>query len=131
MSKKVKEKNYMHKGGFVALPRRVFNSRQFKALPAVSRCILMEMKELYRPYLNGRLVYSQKQAMRDIGINHDRTIAKYFLILLKRGFIELSMEGDHTKGKAREWRLTFESCNGHEPTDEWMLYDPDNDNIEN
>ena len=42
--------------------------------------------------------------------------------LIDRGFIVLTGGHIYTEGKARTWRLTFESTSGREPTDDWKFW---------
>ncbi len=126
MARKKVYNKYHHEGGFIGLPRRVFLSDAYASLHPVARCILDEFQCFYRADRNGRLVLSQKQAMDRLGIKHDRTIVKYFEQLQDRGFIERTYDGDYRRGKAREYRLTYQPCYGREPTDEWKEWKPEN-----
>ena len=47
------------------------------------------------------------------------TASKTFHELMALGFITLAEESDWFNGEAREYRLTWMSMNGREPTDEW------------
>ncbi|MCB9964949.1 MAG: hypothetical protein H6855_02560 [Rhodospirillales bacterium] len=121
MSKRKKTalyKQFQHEGGFVGLPRRVFNSPQYKSLSLAARCVLDELQNLHMPSRNGRIVFSVENAMSALGKSYN-TASHAFRELEKMGFIERSLEADYTKGNAREWRLTYEACNGREPTDDW------------
>lgn len=126
MSKKSNNfKQFKHKGGFIMIPKIVFESEAYKDLSPIARCILFEIKNLFLPSRNGRIVLSQKQVMERTGVKSTQTITKYFKQLETNGFIERCYEGDWTIGKAREWRITFESCDGREPTDEWKQWTPE------
>lgn len=88
-----------------------------------ARCILDELQNLHRPGRNGRIVLSVETAMTALNKSYN-TVKSAFWELEGIGFIERMYEGDYTKGKAREWRLTYESCQGREPTDDWKNKNP-------
>lgn len=111
-------KQYAHPGGFVGLPRRVFESPEYKTLNLVARCVLDELQCLHTPQRNGRIVLSVERAAKNLS-KTENTVRTGFHELQKKGFIELCHEADHTKGRARQWRLTYECYMGREPTDEW------------
>jgi hypothetical protein len=62
-------------------------------------------------------------AAKLIRANKD-TASKAFRSLAEHGFIALT-KGEYWQERlAREWRLTFEECNGREPTDDWKRWRP-------
>jgi hypothetical protein len=116
-------KKFKHQRGFIGLPRHVFESEQYRTLSLTARCVLDELQNLHRPQRNGRIVLSVERAAIRLNVV-ENTVRPAFLELQKKGFIERSLDADYTKGRAREWRLTYEPCNGREPTDEWKNPDP-------
>jgi hypothetical protein len=116
--KKPNHAHYKHLGGFVGLPRRVFESLEYRALTPKARCLLDELQNLHMPGRNGRLVLSVECAMERLGLSYN-TVAKAFQELGRAGFIEQTFEHRYTQKQAREWRLTYEPCNAREPTDDW------------
>ena len=100
------------------MPRRVFESPQYRTLSLKARCLLDELQNIHRPGRNGRIVLSYETAARNLGVTYN-TVSKAFLELQQTGFISLNLDADHRIGRAREWRLTYEPCNGREPTDDW------------
>lgn len=122
-SKRKLYNQFKHEGGFVGLPRRVFTSIQYKSLSLAARCVLDEIQNLHRPQRNGRIVFSVESAAKSLGVCYN-TAKKAFRELEGKDFIERMYDGDYSKGKAREWRLTYEACNGHEPTDDWKNRNP-------
>lgn len=121
--KKQLYKQYEHDGGFVGLPRRVFKSPQYRSLSLTARCLLNELQNLYRPARNGRIVLSVEQGAEALNISYN-TAKEGFWQLEGMEFIERMLDCDYSKGKAREWRLTYEPCQGREPTDEWKQHRP-------
>ena len=111
-------KSFKHEGGFVGIPRRVFNSDEYRTLSIKARCLLDELQNICHNHNNGRLVFSNEQASQRLNITR-KYIGHAFNELQDAGFIECMTLACHRTGKAREWRLTFQPCNGHEPTDEW------------
>lgn len=118
MGKKTLHRHYRHEGGFVGLPRRVFKSEQYKRLGLAARCLLDELQHKHVGNNNGRIVFSVEAGMKNLGLAYN-TVKKAFRELETRGFIERSLDADYTNGQARVWRLTYESCYGREPTDDW------------
>ena len=104
--------------GFNRMCRVVFDSPAYRDLSLVARALLDEFIHIYRPERNGTLSISVKNAAKRLNCN-ERTAIKAFRELMTHGFIVL-IEGHYwQQRKAREWRLTFEPCNGREPTDDW------------
>lgn len=125
MSKRKKlYENYKHEGGFIGLPKRVFESPAYRSLKLSARCLLDELQFLYRPQRNGRIGFSVSKAAERLNLT-EKTVSAAFRELEKHGFIERSLEGDYRKGIAREWRLTYEPCQGREPTDDWKAWTPE------
>lgn len=122
MGKKPLHKSFKHPGGYIGLPRRVFESENYRSLSLRARCVLDELQNLHRPGRNGRIAFSVTQAAQRLNVT-ENTAAPAFHELAQRGFIALSQDGDWRKGKAREWRLTYEPHNGREPTDDWYYWE--------
>jgi hypothetical protein len=47
-----------------------------------------------------------------------------FWDLYEHGFIDLMMPHLWKQHRAREWRLTFEPFRGREPSNDWMMWKP-------
>jgi hypothetical protein len=116
--KKPNHAAFKHHGAFVGLPRRVFQSSEYKGLTLKARCLLDELQNIHRPNRNGRLVLSVERATERMGVSYN-TARAAFNELEKAGFIKQTLDYIYMKGQAREWRLTYEPCNGREPTDDW------------
>ena len=101
----------------------ILSSPAYRDLRPVDRCVLEELQRVYRPNRNGQLSLSVRNAEKLVHANKD-TVSKAFDNLAAHGFIELARGEYWQEGKAREWRLTFEPCNGREPTDEWRTWEP-------
>jgi hypothetical protein len=120
---KALHKKFKHPNGFIGLPRHVFESLAYRSLSLKARCLLDEFQNLYRPNRNGRIVLPIEIAAERLGVA-ENTVRRAFDELQNKGFIIRTMDGDWSKGRAREWRLTYEPCNnGREPTDEWRLWE--------
>ncbi|NCC61990.1 MAG: hypothetical protein EOM12_13865 [Verrucomicrobiae bacterium] len=111
-------KKFRHERGFIGLPRHVFESPAYRSLSLKARCLLDELQNLYRLGRNGRIVLSVERAAKNLNACNN-TAKAAFEELQAKGFIVMNLDSDHTKGRAREWRLTYEPCQGREPTDEW------------
>lgn len=101
----------------------ILGSPAYRHLKPVDRCVLEELQRVYRPNRNGQLSLSVRNAEKLVHANKD-TVSRAFDTLAAHGFIELVRGEYWQEGKAREWRLTFEPCNGREPTDEWRTWEP-------
>ena len=115
---KALHRRFQHPGGFVGLPRRVFDSDEYRSLSLTARCLLDELQNIFRPERNGRLVLSNSNAAMRLGVS-PKTITKAYNELQNKGFIELNEDSYWRKKQAREWRITYEICDRREPTDEW------------
>ena len=122
--KKTLHKNYKHPGGFIGLPKVVFESKAYRNLTLVARCLLDELQGIYLPQRNGRLVLSVATASQRLN-KSEKTVSAAFLELIEHGFIEHMTQSNWIEGKAREWRLTYEPVDGREPTHEWKLWQID------
>ena len=108
-------------GPFVQLHEEILESPAYRDLNPVARCLLTEFQRIYRPSRNGLLSISVMNAGKLIKANKD-TASKAFRSLAEHGFIVLT-KGEYWQERlAREWRLTFEPCNGREPTDDWKRW---------
>lgn len=95
-----------------------FESPAFRNLSPAARCLLMEFLSIYRPGRNGQLSISVQGAMDRVGCSKG-TAQKAFRELAEHGFIKLKEGERWQERRAREFALTIESVNGHEPTDDW------------
>jgi hypothetical protein len=116
--KKPLYKKFHHEGGFVGLPRRVFKSAEYRKLSLKARCLLDELQNRYIGSNNGQITLSNESAAERLNCSYN-TVKSAYTELQKKGFIDLCLDADYTKGRAREWRLTYESYRGREPTDDW------------
>ncbi|NCC61229.1 MAG: hypothetical protein EOM12_09855 [Verrucomicrobiae bacterium] len=114
-------KNFRRQGNFITFWHSVYDSPAFQSLSLRARCLLFEFQYRFTPTRNGRIVMSVETAMERLNVKSYRTMQKAFEELQAKGFIVMNLDSDHTKGRAREWRLTYEPSNGREPTDEWKL----------
>jgi len=108
---------------FVLLDEKILASPAYRDLKPAARCLLTEFQRISRPWRNGQLSISVVNAARLIRVNKD-TAGKYFRSLAEHGFIVLTRGAYWQERLAREWRLTFEKCNGREPTNDWMRWKP-------
>jgi len=119
-----KSKQYRRKGGYIAKYEEMLESLAYRDLSTVERCLLEEFQRIYRPGRNGVLSISTRRASELLNVT-EPTACNAFYGLTAHGFIKLDKEHLWQERKAREWQLTFEPCNGREPTDEWLSWNPD------
>ena len=121
MRKSAKRKRPIRVGGYGQFHREILYSSAYTSLDARSRALLVELIGLYRPGRNGSIVLSVRQAAVRLVCSKD-SVKKAFDQIIDRGFIVLTRHHLYTQGMARTWRLTFEECDGREPTDDWKLW---------
>ena len=112
---------YRRAGGYIQRHEEWLNSPAYRDLKCPARCLLEEFQRIYRPQRNGRLSISTRNAERLLKVS-ENTACKAFRDLTSHGFIVLTKGHLWQQRESREWRLTFEPCNGREPTDEWRYW---------
>lgn len=100
-----------------------FESPAYRDLSMPARCLLLEFQHIFRPTRNGQLSISVQQAMERLGCAK-QTAQDAFRELTEHGFIKLKEHERWQERMAREWILTFERLNNHEPTDDWKEWKP-------
>jgi len=125
MARKRKGKDYLaYYGGFrhyKPIAKEWFYSDAYTALSPSARALLMELMMCDKGN-NSRIVFSNLQAQKRLGLS-ENTVKKLFHELMDSGLLDLSMEGDWSKGRAREWRITFwETGCGKRPTHDWKHF---------
>lgn len=108
---------------FVLLEEKILASPAYRDLKPAERCLLTEFQRIFRPWRNGQLSISVVNAAQLIHVNKD-TASTAFWSLAAHGFIALTRGEYWQERLAREWRLTFECCNGREPTNDWRRWKP-------
>ena len=127
---KTKEKRTERKGAFIRFYKEIMDSPAYRHLSPVSRSLLFEFMAIFTPRRNGELSISLRRGAELVGVNKD-TLSKSYKQLEEQGFIELRRGQNWQQGEAREYRLTFEMCNGRTATDEWKNWTPKNQRSEN
>ena len=105
------------------LHEEILASPAYRDLTPAARSLLTEFQRIYRPSRNGQLSIAVVNAAQLIKVHKD-TALKQFNSLAEHGFIVLTKGAYWQERLAREWRLTFEECNGREPTDDWKRWRP-------
>ena len=112
---------YDRAGQFFRIYREWFESDAYRELNCRERCLLHELQAKYIPGRNEDVFLSIRDSAERL-IIHPDTACKAFYRLEELGFIKLTKGELWQQKRAREWRLTFESYRGREPTDEWRDY---------
>ena len=115
-----KKKAYKREGTFFMFHHEIFESAAFRSLNCTARSLLFELFSHYKP-ASETVYLSVRRAGKRLGVHPD-TAAKAFSILSDRGFIVLTNHARWQQRIARKWRLTWQSFNGQEPTDDWRDY---------
>ena len=113
-----KNKSYSHPGGVIGFPRYALRSDAYRDLSVTARALMFELQDVWRPRELG-LHYSVRRAAEALGVANG-TAANAFSELDDHGFVKCVCESDWFSGMAREWRLSWLSYNGKEPSNEWM-----------
>jgi len=121
---KTKPRKFRRPGYWFPVYEEWFDSPAYRDLSPVARCLLMEFLLIYRPGRNGHLSISVQNAMARLGCAK-QTAQDAFRELAEHGFIKLREGERWQERKAREFALTIESVNGHEPTDDWRDWEPE------
>lgn len=109
-----------HEGGFIGLPRRVFESSSYRGLSLSARCLLDEFQYLFRKERNGRIGMSLEKVCERLNISY-KTAQKAMDELEEKRFIDNTAPANRHGSRAREWRLTYEPYQGKEPTDDFLI----------
>jgi len=106
---------------FVALPESILISHAYLNLKPPPRALLVELLRIYRPSRNGRLTIDTATAQELIQ-SSEKVTDRAFYELSEHGFIKLIKHHSWTTKKGREWAITFNPVNGHEPTNEFLKW---------
>ncbi len=104
-------------GRFFRTFHEMFDSDAYRSLNNNERALLQELQARYLPNRCNIFLSTRRAAML-INVNKD-TACRAFRKLEACGFIKLIKGALWQERKAREWRLTFESYNDREPTNDW------------
>ena len=121
MARKKRNKRIKQTGRFFMVRHEMFESQAFRSLDCTARCLLFELQRHYIPGVVEDVFLSVRDAARRLRVNKD-TARAAFKTLTDRGFIDLTNHELWQARISRKWRLTFESYNGREPTNEWLRY---------
>ncbi len=116
-----KRKDYRHAGGVIRLPRAMLGSPAYRSLSPAARALLVELQLLWAPDRTS-IHFSSRRAGEALGISK-ASAARAFRELVETEFVVVTDEAQFSSngtGKARCYRLTWESMGGREPTAEWQ-----------
>ena len=108
--KKSSENQHIRKPYFMLL------SDEYKLLSSCSKAIMDCMQ--IRHYTGNYTGYGVEQAHDDTGLGY-RSITRGFAELIKKRFLVLQGNYNHSKGKVRKWEMTWMSYYGKPPRDLW------------
>jgi len=102
---------------FINLHRGVTNSPAWKALTCEARCLILAVWERHNGTNNGCIPLSHREARLALGVGNDKT-ARAFRQAQEHGFLIEREKGSFNwkvgagEGRATEWELTTEPCEG-------------------
>ena len=103
---------------YIRLHRGVTNSEAWRSLSCRARALLIAIWSRHNGQNNGRISFSSREARENMRSGSIQT-QKAFEDLQERGFLILRTPGSfHVKsdagaGRASEWELTTEACDGY------------------
>jgi len=106
---------------FIRLHRGVTESAAWKSLSCEARALLLEIWARHNGANNGQIGYSHREARKALRIGNDK-VQRAFRDLEERGFLRAVVRGhfnckvESGAGRATEWELTAEPCNGQPPS---------------
>jgi len=114
---------------FVRLTETVLKSPAYRDLKPSARALLIEFMLIYRPSRNGRLTIGTATAQALINAS-EKVTDRAFYELSEHGFIKLIKHHSWTTKKGREWAITSEKANEHEPTNDFLRWTKgENENV--
>ena len=99
----------------------IFDPPAYRSLNCTAWALLHELQRRYVPGMNEDVFLSVRDAALALRVNKD-TVGKTYNTLSTCGFIVLTSHHLWQARQSRKWRLTFESYQDREPTDEWRLH---------
>ena len=117
---KANQKGRSQNEPFVCLHRGITSSTAWKSLKVESRALLLEIWIRHNGKNNGRIALGHHQAREALRIG-SRKVTAAFKELQNKGFIIMRLEASFDwktgagEGRATEWELTAEPCDGNSP----------------
>jgi hypothetical protein len=102
---------------YIKLHRGVTNSDAWKSLKCEVKCLVLLIWERHNGLNNGKIPLSHREARKALGIGNNKTTSAFKMAQDLGFIIERSKGSFHYKtrageGKASEWEITAESCDG-------------------
>ena len=113
---------------FVALPESILLSPAYRDLKPPARALLVEFLLIYRPSRNGRLTITEADAQMKIN-SSEKVAARAFYELMEHGFLKLFVGHSWQNKKGREFSITFNPVNSHEPANDYLRWKRKGDNV--
>jgi hypothetical protein len=111
---------------FVKLQHYLLKSRAWRSMPAGAKALLLEVWARHNGSNNGEISFACSEAPKLVVGMCARSAARYFDILVDRGFLVVVRESSFDRKKiARTWRLTGEPAGGEPATKDFMRWRPD------
>lgn len=112
---------------FAGLRHRFLIKEAYRSLDPVARALLVEVVMLESGKNNGSLWLSVADATDRLGMSDQHATIRAFADLQDRGFIRMTKDAHFSikaaeTSRARCWRLTWLSCDGKPPTNDWEKY---------
>jgi len=111
------------KDRFIKIESKWFESPAYRDLRPVSKCLLIEFLNIYRPTRNGSLSLSTRNAAERIGVAENTVINAYH-DLVEHGFLILTSHHNWMQGMAREFELTIRGIGVRVAKDSWREWKP-------
>lgn len=116
---------------WLGIPHVVLKSEAYRQLPLFSKQILTSIVLRLNGYNNGKIAVSFRELAHDLNRKNQTPFANAIAKLVEHGLIAISMEGDWSMRRAREYRLTFVSTGDHNSikpaTNDYLYWKPPKD----
>jgi hypothetical protein len=112
---------------YINLHRGITNSAAWESLDCVGRCLLIAIWACHNGQNNGQIGFGHRQARRELRVGNNK-VQKAFHDLKDRGFIiacslsSFDWKSGAGTGKATEWELTAEPCDGNPPKNSFRTW---------
>lgn len=99
----------MRGGGWIGLPKTVWESAAYRAASPDAKVLLVEMLARFNGYNNGDINLDTRSATEALGRKNQAATGRAFAELMQLGLIDLAERSVWRERHARRWRLTFVS----------------------
>jgi hypothetical protein len=109
---------------YIGIPRIIIASAAWRSLSRAALLIYCEARRRYVGDNNGKIVFSQAEAVASFHISKT-TAVEAFAELEAKGLMVRTRKGSFRTGLATEWAFTDKGWSGNMPTNAWRRWQPE------